>query len=102
VKPTTDIKRTATHLFTEYILENKQNAPIKIQQNRLQNTLHIVKRENTNEMQQFRCLLSTTVSTCFGHHYAHHQENKDRVLLHMVFCAGSVACGWLQLWGVAL
>jgi len=32
----------------------------------------------------FRCLLSTTVSTCFGHYYAHHQENKDRVLLHMV------------------
>ena len=26
-----------------------------------------------------RCLLSTTVSTCFGHHYAHLQENKDRV-----------------------
>ena len=33
----------------------------------------------------FRCLLLTTVSTCFGQHYAHHQENKDRVLLHMVF-----------------
>ena len=34
----------------------------------------------------FRCLLLfTTVSTWFGHHYAHHQENKDRVLLHMVF-----------------
>ena len=32
----------------------------------------------------FRYLL-TTVSTCFGHHYAHHQQNKDRVLLHMVF-----------------
>jgi len=32
----------------------------------------------------FRCLLSTIVSTCFGHHYAHHQ-NKDLVLLHMVF-----------------
>ena len=61
-----------------------------------------VKRENTNEMQQFRCLLSTTVSTCFGHHYARHQENKDRVLLRIVFCAGSVGCGWLQLWGVAL
>ena len=26
-----------------------------------------------------RCLLSTTLSTCFGHHYAHLQENKDRV-----------------------
>ena len=33
----------------------------------------------------FRCLLLTTVSTCFGHHYVHHQENKDRVLLTMVF-----------------
>jgi len=48
------------------------------------------------------CLLPTTVSTCFGHHYAHHQENKDRVLLHMVFCTGSVGCGWLQVWGVAM
>ena len=24
-----------------------------------------------------RCLLLTSVSTCFGHHYAHLQENKD-------------------------
>ena len=39
-----------------------------------------------------RCLLSTTVSTCFGHHYAHLQEDKDRVLLHMVYCAGSAGC----------
>jgi len=23
----------------------------------------------------------------FGHHYAHLQENKDRVLLHVVCCA---------------
>jgi hypothetical protein len=23
-----------------------------------------------------RCLLLTSVSTCFGHHYAHLQENK--------------------------
>jgi len=26
-----------------------------------------------------RCLLSTSVSACFGHHYARLQENKDRV-----------------------
>ena len=26
-----------------------------------------------------RCLLLTSVSTYFGHHYAHLQENKDRV-----------------------
>jgi len=33
----------------------------------------------------FSCLLLTTVSTCFGDHYTHHQENKDHVLQHMVF-----------------
>ena len=27
-----------------------------------------------------RCLLLTSVSTCFGHHYAHLQENKHCVL----------------------
>ena len=53
-----------------------------------------VKREKTNKMQQSDVLLSTFVSTCFGHHYAHLQENKDRVLLHVVYCAGSAGCGW--------
>ena len=51
----------------------------------------------------FRCLLSTTVSTCFGHHYAHHQENKDRVLLHMgyalvVLDVAGCSCGALRCW----
>ena len=31
-----------------------------------------------------RCLLSTSVSPCFGHHYAHLQENKDRVTAYDV------------------
>jgi len=37
-----------------------------------------------------RCLLSTSVSTCIGHHYAHLQENKDRVTAYGVllwFCS---------------
>ena len=38
-----------------------------------------VKREKTKKMQQSEILLSTTLSTCFGHHYARLQENKDRV-----------------------
>jgi len=38
--------------------------------------------------------LSTSVSTCFGHQYAHLQENKDRMLLHTVYRAGSAGCGW--------
>jgi len=45
-------------------------------------------RENQQDATIIR-LLSTSVSTCFGHHYAYLQENKDRVLLHMVHCAGS-------------
>jgi len=55
-------------------------------------------KENQKDV-TIRCLLSTSVSTCFGHHYAHLQENKDRVLLHMVFCAGSAGWGWKRLWG---
>jgi hypothetical protein len=40
-----------------------------------------VKREKDNQKDAtIRYLLSTSASTCFGHHYAHLQENKDRVL----------------------
>ena len=52
-----------------------------------------VKREDQQDA-TIRCLLLTSVSTCFGHHYAHLQENKDRVLLHLVCCSGSAGCGW--------
>ena len=33
-----------------------------------------------------RCLLLTSVSTCFGHHYAHLQENKSPVTAFGVLC----------------
>jgi hypothetical protein len=36
-------------------------------------------REKNQQDATIRCLLSTSVSTCFGHHYARLQENKDRV-----------------------
>jgi hypothetical protein len=51
--------------------------------------MHREQREERENQQAatIRCLLSTSVSTCFGHHYAHLQENKDHVLLHMVYCA---------------
>ena len=39
-------------------------------------------REKTNKMQQ----MFNNISTCFGHHYAHLQENKT-MLLHVVCCA---------------
>jgi len=50
-----------------------------------------------------RCLLLTSVSTCFGHHYAHLQENKGLVTAFVVlswFCwvwlvavVGALSCG---------
>jgi len=42
------------------------------------------------------CLLSTFVSTCFGHHYAHLQEIKDRVT------ALGVLCWFCWMWLVAV
>ena len=44
---------------------------------------HNRQTENMNREDQqdatIRCLLLTSVSTCFGHHYAHLQENKGPV-----------------------
>ena len=37
-----------------------------------------MKRENQQDA-TIRCLLLTSVSTCFGHHYAHLQEKKGPV-----------------------
>ena len=47
-----------------------------------------MKREKTNKMQQSDVHYKL-VSTCLGHHYAHLQENKDRVTAYGVllwFC----------------
>ena len=44
----------------------------------------ILKREDQQDA-TIRCLLLTSVSTCFGRHYAHLQENKDPVTAFCVF-----------------
>jgi len=44
----------------------------------------------------FRCLLLTSVSTCFGYHYAHFQQNKDPVT------AFGVLFWFFWLWLVAV
>ena len=38
-----------------------------------------VKREKNQQDATIRFILLTSVSTCFGHHYFHLQENKDSV-----------------------
>jgi glycerol-3-phosphate acyltransferase PlsY len=42
------------------------------------NNFQIMKREDQQDA-TIRCLLLTSVSTCFGHHYAHLQEKKGPV-----------------------
>jgi len=37
-----------------------------------------MKSENQQDA-TIKCLLLTSISTCFGHHYAHLQENKELV-----------------------
>jgi len=39
---------------------------------------HSMKRENQQDA-TIRCLLLTSIPTCFGHHYAHLQESKEHV-----------------------
>ena len=51
-----------------------------------------MKREDQQDA-TIRCLLLTSVSTCFGHHYAHLQE-KNALLLHLVCCSVSAGCDW--------
>ena len=45
-------------------------------------TVHREQRTKREGQQDatIRCLLLTSVPTCFGHHYAHLQENKDPVI----------------------
>ena len=43
-----------------------------------------MKREDQQDA-TIRCFLLTPVSTCFGHHYAHLQENKGPVTAFGVF-----------------
>ena len=46
-----------------------------------------VKREKNQQVATIRCLLITSISTCFGHHYAHLQENKEPVTAFgVLFC----------------
>ena len=52
-------------------------------------TVHREQNMKTEDQQDatIRCLLLTSVSTCFRHHYAHLQENKGPVTAFgVLFC----------------
>jgi len=72
------------------------------------NEMYLVRRERKPTRSTIRCLLSTSVWACFGHHYAHLQENKDRVTAYGVlrwFCwmwlvvvVGALRCRMRAVW----
>ena len=53
-----------------------------------------MKREDQQNA-TIRCLLLTSVSTCFGHHYAHLQENKGPVTCYCIWCIFWFCWMWL-------
>ena len=56
----------------------------------------VVRREKNQQDATIRCLLLTSISTCFGHHYAHLQENKEPVT------AFGVLFWFCRMWLVAV
>ena len=52
-----------------------------------------VEREKNQQDPTIGCLLSTSVSTCFGHHYAHLQENKT--VCYCIRCTAWFYWMWL-------
>jgi len=48
---------------------------------------HKVKRENQQDATNSMFTIKLSIPTCFGHHYAHHQENKT-----VSFCMRCSVC----------
>ena len=79
----TSIKKLIMRKVKNFLLDIVPEQLLVAGRDQLERTLFIIPseiwKETTNKMQILRCLLLTSVSTCFGHHYAHLQENKGLV-----------------------
>ena len=56
---------------------------------------HKVKRENQKDATISMFIIKLSVSTCFGHHYAHHQENKT--VSYCMRCSAWLCRLWLAV-----
>jgi len=54
-----------------------------------------VKREKQQNATNSMFIIKLSVSTCFGHHYAHHQENKT--VSYCMRCSAWVCRLWLAV-----
>ena len=79
---------SSRHCMTSYEKWNLRNTTVKTSNTAVNNKQFILymKREDQKDA-TIRCLLLTSVSTCFGHHYAHLQEKKCPVTAFGVLCS---------------
>ena len=56
---------------------------------------HKVKRENQRDATNSMFIIKLSVSTCFGHHYVHHQDNKT--VSYCMWCSAWVCRLWLAV-----
>ena len=63
---------------------------------------HKVKRENQQDATNSMFIIKLSISTCFGHHYAHHRENKT--VSYCMRCSARVCRLWLAvvLWSCVM
>ena len=59
------------------------------------NCEHKVKRENQKDATNSMFIIRLSISTCFGHNYAHHQENKT--VSYCMRCSAWVCRLWLAV-----
>ena len=61
-----------------------------------------MKRQNQQDATNSLFIIKLSVSTCFGHHYAHHQENKT--VSYRMLCSARLCRLWLVvvLWSCAV
>ena len=56
---------------------------------------HKVKRENHQDATNSMFIIKISISTCFGHHYTHHQENKT--VCYCMRCSAWVCRLWVAV-----
>jgi len=58
---------------------------------------HNVKRANQQDSTNSMFIIKLSISTCFGHHYAHHQEKKTVDIESLIINIELVESCWFSL-----
>ena len=86
-RPGTDMRRLTTGIRCEKSVVRRFRRCEKVIECTDTNIDSIVGREKNQQDATIRCLLLTSISTCFEHNYGHLQENKEPVTaFDVLFC----------------